>query len=76
VLLRWDSGVMTAKKTEFEYSRRSWLMGHDTAGRLAEAVEDLHHETRLPKWQVTGAIVQAGLDHLDQARVLLARPAE
>lgn len=54
------------------YNRRSWLLPTDTAEALAKAIEDLHFETRLPKWQVGGVVVTHGLANLDAVRAALA----
>ena len=43
---------------------RSWYMTPATADALAEAVDDLHHATRAPKYEVLAVIVQRALADL------------
>ncbi len=51
-----------------QFSRRSWYMPADAAERLQRAVNDLHFETRLPKGQLLGLVVDTALRHLDEVR--------
>jgi len=48
--------------------RRSWYMPKSSADQLAEAVEDLHFDTRRPKHEVLRALVEVALQHRDEAR--------
>ena len=43
---------------------RSWYMTPATADALAEAVDDLHHATRAPKYEVLAAIIRHALADL------------
>jgi len=43
---------------------RSWYMTPASADALAEAVDDLHHATRAPKYEVLAAIVRHALADL------------
>lgn len=51
--------------------RRSWYMPRYVADALADAVEDLHYDTRNPKHEVLRALVEVALEHRDEARARL-----
>lgn len=51
--------------------RRSWYMPRASADALAEAVEDLHYDTRKPKHEVLRALVEVALEHRGEARAVL-----
>jgi hypothetical protein len=54
--------------------RRSWYMPKATADALADAVEDLHFDTRRPKHEVLRALVEVALEHRSEARSRLRTP--
>lgn len=51
--------------------RRSWYMPKAVADALAEAVEDLHYDTRKQKHEVLRALVEVALEHRGEARARL-----
>jgi hypothetical protein len=51
--------------------RRSWYMPKSSADALADAVEDLHFDTRRPKHEVLRALVEVALAHRGEAAAKL-----
>jgi hypothetical protein len=53
-------------------ARRSWYMTTASADELAGLVDDLHHETRVPRYAVLAEIVAVAVEHQEQVRARLA----
>ncbi|MFG2716590.1 hypothetical protein ACGFX2_39665 [Streptomyces goshikiensis] len=48
---------------EPEMSRRSWYTTTTAIDAFAQAVDDLHHATRVPKHAVVAALMEAAVTH-------------
>lgn len=53
--------------------RRSWYMPKVSADALADAVEDLHYDTRQPKHEVLRVLVEIALEHRAEIRSRLRK---
>lgn len=59
------------RETKRRGKRVSWYVPEDLAARFAAVVDDLHWGTRQPKLAVVGALLEAALNHTDEARTAL-----
>lgn len=64
---------MPAHQDEPRKRHRSFYMRSDDADRLAAIADDLHYETRRPRYEVFGALVHVADRHQAEIREQLTR---
>ncbi|MFF2378644.1 hypothetical protein ACFVUW_30085 [Streptomyces xiamenensis] len=59
------------KKTTM--TRRSWYLEAEVADRFADLVDDIHHETRIPRHRVISALLTEAVDQAPAVQRRLMR---
>ncbi|MFD7509998.1 hypothetical protein ACFV5N_11745 [Streptomyces sp. NPDC059853] len=54
-------------------TRRSWYLDADVADRFADLVDDIHHQTRIPRHRVISALLTEVIDHAPTVQRKLMR---
>ncbi|MFD8851849.1 hypothetical protein [Streptomyces sp. NPDC059604] len=58
-----------------EMTRRSWYTRTEAVDALAAAVDDIHHNTRIPKHEVVAALMEAAVAQAPKVEAKLRRAA-
>ncbi|MGW3297654.1 hypothetical protein ACWC9S_27175 [Streptomyces xiamenensis] len=68
-----QAGAKKAASKKAAMTRRSWYLEAEVADRFADLVDDIHHETRIPRHRVISALLTEAVDQAPAVQRRLMR---